>query len=370
MTTCNRILETFGPIAFLVTLLTGFAVHAGEIPQDVKDNIQARVDAGRSMSVVVGLVDADGVTYYSYGKMAASDDTLPDENTVYEIGSISKVFTAILLADAVKRGEVKYDDSIETHLPKDATVRGDLGKEITLEHLSVQTSGLPRMPSNFRPADPLNPYVDYSVDDLYKALSKQRIRKEVGESYDYSNYGVALLGHLLERASGKTYEELTVERIADVVGMPDTTITLTEDMQSRLATGHADGKEVLNWDLPTFAGAGAIRSTAKDMIAFLQANLGLNDTPLLDTMRETHSPRAEAGSKQMHIGLGWHIFTLGSGPVVTWHNGGTGGYRSYAGFTQDPPRGVVVLTNSAGEGSDDLGFHLLNDAFPMDKIKK
>ena len=352
-------------LLFVLLLLSSVRTHSAEIPEAMMNVVRDRVDSGKTVGMVIGLVDAHGVSYYGYGKMAESDDRVPGKDTVFEIGSISKVFTATLLADAVSRGEVRYEDSIETYLPKDVKVRGDSGALITMESLSVQNSGLPRLPKNLRPKDPKNPYADYSVEDMYKALSRLRVKREVGEAYEYSNFGVGLLGHLLERSSGLTYEELVVERIATVLGMPETRITLSDDMKSRLAKGHADGKEVPNWDLPALAGAGAIRSTAQDMIVFLEANMGLRESSLHESMVETHLPRAQAGHDVMQIGLGWHILTPETGPAITWHNGGTGGYRSFAGFTQDPLMGVFVLTNSSGAGDDDIGFHLLNDSLPL-----
>lgn len=198
-----------------IIFLSGFATHSSEIPEDVLNSIRERVDSGKTVGIVVGVVDADGASYYGYGKTAASGDDVPSQDTVFEIGSISKVFTATLLADAVHRGEVNYADSIETHLPSDVKIRLKDGKPITLESLSSQTSGLPRLPSNLRPKDATNPYADYTVDDLYKALSRIRLKRSPGEAYEYSNLGVGLLGHLLERASGRSYEELTVSRIAD-----------------------------------------------------------------------------------------------------------------------------------------------------------
>ena len=116
------------------------------------------------------------------------------------------------------------------------------------------------------------------------------------------------------------------------------------------------------------SGAGALRSTAQDMLAFLEANLGLRDSPLLASMRETHESRANAGSPAMKIGLGWHIRIVEDGGDIHWHNGGTGGYRTFAGFVQDPPLGVVVLTNSGGAGDDDIGFHLLDESIPMAEV--
>ncbi len=347
------------------TLLCGFPVQSAEIPDAVKEMVRARVDGGKTMGMVIAVVDEHGAEYFSYGKMASSGNETPGKDSVFEIGSISKVFTATLLADAVRRGEVQYSDTISVYLPNDVKVPTKNGKSITLEHLSVQNSGLPRMPGNFQPQNPQNPFADYAADALYEFLGRVELQRGVGEAYEYSNVGVGLLGHLLELASGMAYEELVVQRITNVIGMPDTAITLSDAMQTRLATGHQGTDEVMNWDLAVLAGAGAIRSTARDMIVFLQANMGLLDTSLLATMRETHVSRASAGSAQMNIGLGWHILSTDDGAMIHWHNGGTGGYRTFAGFVQDPPFGAVVLTNSAGSGDDDIGFHLLNESTAM-----
>jgi CubicO group peptidase (beta-lactamase class C family) len=351
--------------SFGITFLFCTAALGAEISDSIKKAVQDRVDGGKTMGMVIGVVDADGAKYFGYGKMAASGNETPGKDSVFEIGSISKVFTAILLADAVNRGEVNYDDTIESHLPDGVGAPTRDGKSITLEHLSVQNSGLPRMPNNFRPADPTNPYADYSFDQLYEFLGNVELARDIGEKYEYSNLGVGLLGHMLERATDQSYEELVVSRISQVLGMPDTAITLSEDMRARLAIGHQGEQAVANWDLPTFAGAGALRSTAQDMIIFLEANMGLRESPLLEAMKETHRSRARAGGIVMDIGLGWHIRKMAKGQNVIWHNGGTGGYRTFAGFVQDPPMGVVVLTNSTGAGDDDIGLHMLNEAVPM-----
>jgi CubicO group peptidase (beta-lactamase class C family) len=163
---------------------------------------------------------------------------------------------------------------------------------------------------------------------------------------------------------------MVVQRIAKVVGMPDTAITLSDVMRERIAKGHVGEMIVPNWDLDALAGAGANRSTAQDMIVFLEANLGLNETTLLKAMQESHKPRGLAGSTQMKIGLGWHIRIATDGETIQWHNGGTGGYRYFAGFGQDPPLGVVVLTNSGGPGDDDIGFHLLDPSIPLNATGK
>ncbi len=350
-------------------LLVGFSpckAQAPDVPEDVKASIRARVDHGHNMSIVVGVVSPKGTRYFAYGKTALPDGGTPDEDTVFEIGSITKVFTSLLLADMVEREEVAFDDPIERYLPDavHAPMRND--QSITLEHLATQTSGLPRMPDNFAPADPSNPYADYSVEQLYEFLSNHTLRRDVGAEYEYSNYGVGLLGHILTLAAGASYDELIQQRIASELGMSDTRIALTSSMRSRLAPGHSGTTEVANWDIPTLAGAGALRSTARDMLAFLAANMGLRRSRLHSAMRTTHEARHDAGSPNMRIGLGWHL-RRGEREVV-WHNGGTGGYRSFAGFVDDSQIGVVVLSNTS-TSPDDIGFHLLDPSSPLREIK-
>ena len=351
-------------------LVAGFAdclAQAPTVPEDVVTSVHARVDHGYNVGIVVGVVNPHGTTYFAYGKTAISGDEHPDEQTVFEIGSITKVFTSILLADMVERGEVALDDPIERYLPDSVTVPTRNGRSITLEDLATQTSGLPRMPNNFAPADAANPYADYSVQQMYDFLSGHTLRRDIGAQYEYSNYAVGLLGHILTLRAGMSYEELVKERIADVLGMPDTRVTLTPEMRSRLAIGHSGSREVANWDIPTLAGAGALRSTARDMLVFLAANLGLTETPLRAALEMTHRARHEAGSPQMQIGLGWHIRIAGDHEVI-WHNGGTGGYRSFAGFVEETATGVVVLTNT-NMSADDIGLHLLDASVPLREVR-
>ncbi|MEE8572659.1 MAG: serine hydrolase [Gemmatimonadota bacterium] len=338
--------------------------QAQEIPESVQQSIRDRVDHDYNVGIVVGVVNPHGTHYYAYGRTRIGAEGTPDENTVFEIGSITKVFTSLLLADMVERGEVAFDDPIEDYLPSSVEVPTRNGRSIGLEDLATQISGLPRMPNNFAPADPSNPYADYSVEQLYEFLSNHTLRRDIGAEYEYSNYGVGLLGHILELRAGMSYEELVEQRIAERLGMPATRITLTPD---RLAAGHAGSAVVSNWDIPTLAGAGALRSTARDMLTFLSANLGLTQSELLGAMQATHRPRHSAGSPNMQIGLGWHVRTGGSREIV-WHNGGTGGYRSFAGFVNETQTGVVVLTNTS-QRADDIGFRLLDPNLPLREIR-
>ncbi len=307
--------------------------------------------------IVVGLLDANGAR-----RIVALG---VDSNGVFEIGSITKTFTATILADMVVRGEARLDDPVAKYLPATAHIPSLNGRQITLLDLATQSSGLPRMPSNFAPRDSTNPYADYSVDQMYAFLAGYQLPRDIGQTYEYSNLGMGLLGHTLALKAGLSYEGLVQRRVLMPLHMSETAITLTPTMRRRLQPGHdAEGKVVANWDLPTFAGAGALRSTANDMLTFLAANLDTTARPLARAMRDARTPRHEAGSPSVRIGLAWHILARPSGSIV-WHNGGTGGYRSFTGF--DPVRrvGVVVLCNNGNEGMDDIGFHLLDETFPL-----
>ena len=347
----------------LLLIGPGLAQPVVGLPGEVEENIRARVDSGKNVGIIVGVVDAGGMRFYSYGSTTRSGEQDIDEHTVFEIGSITKVFTGILLADMAQRGEVALDDPIAKYLPDGVTVPQRGEEVITLAHLSTHSSGLPRLPSNFAPSNPRNPYADYTVAQLYDFLSNYRLRRDIGAKFEYSNYGVGLLGHVLALRGGMSYEALLDERITSVLGLDDTRITLRPDMQQRLATGHSGRFKATNWDLPTLAGAGALRSTAHDLLRFVAANMGLEETPLYEVMQATHQPRRSAGREGRDIGLGWIIRTSGDIQTV-WHNGGTGGYKSFAGFNKDGQLGVVVLSNS-NRDVDDIGIHLLDSTFPL-----
>jgi D-alanyl-D-alanine-carboxypeptidase/D-alanyl-D-alanine-endopeptidase len=283
---------------------------------------------------------------------------------------MTKVFTSLVLMDMVQKGEVALTDPVSKFLPATVKMPERNGKKITLEDLSTQSSGLPRLPSNFTPKDASNPYADYSVDLLYQFLSGYQLTRDIGSQYEYSNLGVGLLGHVLALRAGMDYEAMVRSRICDPLEMTSTRVTLTPDMKARLAIGHGPGlNEVPNWDLPTLAGAGALRSSANDILTFLAANLGYSKTPLAAAMAAEVSIRRPAGSPDMQIAYAWHIQTK-NGNSIVWHNGGTGGYRTYKGYDPKTRAGVVVLSNMASEpGPDDIGRHLLDASYPLQKAE-
>ena len=304
----------------------------------------------------MGLLDANGKR-----RIVAAG---VDAGAVFEIGSITKVFTASVLSDMVARREVKLDDPVANYLPR-AVHMPVRGRPISLLDLATQVSGLPRLPDNLAPRDQSNPYADYSVRQLYEFLSRYQLPRDPGASYEYSNLGMGLLGHALALRARMSYEQLVTRRLLTPLGMRETAITLTPPLRARLAPGHDEaGNVVPNWDLPTLAGAGALRSTASDMLAFLAANVDTSATPIGRALRQTHDPRQATDNPNLKVGLAWHILSRPIGNIV-WHNGGTGGYRTFIGF--DPVRriGVVVLSNF-NRSVDDLGYHLLDESFPLE----
>lgn len=351
-----------------VLLMVVTAANAQDrIPADIREHIAQRIAQGDSVGVVMCFVDVNGSCCLSDGVLAKGSDKKVDEKSVFEIGSITKAFTGVLLADMVLRGEVSLDDPVQKYLPDGAKMpkRGD--KQITLRDLSTHRSGLPRLPDKLEPADPDNPYADYTEKRMLDFLSKHELSRDIGEKYEYSNFGAGLLGYVLARKAGKTYEQLVVERVCAPLEMKSTRVTFNEDMKSRLATGHSGGKPVKNWDLDALAGAGALRSTPLDMVNFIEANLKPAETPISKALRASYKDRLATGTPDLSIGLGWHIWNK-LGTEIIWHNGGTGGYRSACGFSPDKKKGVVLLTNSDFD-LDDVMFHALEPKFELPKVK-
>jgi D-alanyl-D-alanine-carboxypeptidase/D-alanyl-D-alanine-endopeptidase len=236
-----------------------------------------------------------------YQRPDKRDERPLDAETIVEVGSITKVLTALLLADMVVRGEVALTDPAGKYLPETVKVPDYNGRAITLLDLASYTSGLPRrFPDNLRSSNPLNPYADYTVGQLYDYLAGHVLRSSPGIHFEYSNIGFSLLGHALAHYAGRAYEDLLIERICGPLGLTSTRITLTAEMGSRMAQGYNRGLEPTPaWDLPAFAGAGAVRSTANDLLVLLEACLGRQDTllgPALALLLETRrTPTAARG---------------------------------------------------------------------------
>jgi D-alanyl-D-alanine-carboxypeptidase/D-alanyl-D-alanine-endopeptidase len=349
---------------------SGNAAARTATPSDaeIRQILVNRIDKEKQgVGIVVGVIDAKGRRVVSYGSLEKGDKRALDGDTLFEIGSITKVFTALLLADMVQRGEVKLDDPIAKYLPATAKIPQRDDKQITLVDLATHTSGLPRMPANFHPKDPANPYIDYTDEQLFTFLSSYELPRDIGIKFVYSNLGFGLLGQGLARRNGSDYETLVEARICEPLGMKSTRITLTPEMEQRFAAGHtSDLVTVSRWDIPSLAGAGALRSSANDMLKFLAAAMGYSHTSLAPAFKAMLSVKRPTGQAFIDTAMGWAIDTRGGGEII-WKNGGTGGYRTFIGYAPRTGVGIVALSNaSTNAGSDDIGLHLLDARFPLD----
>lgn len=363
--------ETPGQLAPAAT--EAFAISNDDVARILQD----RVDhMHKGVGIVVGLVDQRGPRVVSYGTVDRKGRQPVNGDSVFEIGSITKVFTGILLADMVERGEVRLDDPIAKYLPDGIRAPTRNGKEMTLAHLSTHTSGLPRDGGNIVPlwyrlclwcTDSGGVMSRYSVEDMYAYLSHYTLERDIGAESEYSNFAVSLLGQLLARRAGTDYATLVRTRITGPLGMTDTALRPTPTMQMRVARGHSESlAPASSWDLSRgYAAAGGLLSTVNDMLTFAAANLGLRPSPLLTAMQRSQQPNETA---KMQMGLGWGINRPFDADIRN-HSGGTGGYVSYLGIDLKARRGVVVLSNT-GNDIADIGLHLLESRVPLFKERK
>lgn len=348
-------------VSVLVQIPSHFPSDA-EIQRILAERID---DQRQSLGIVVGMFGPEGRRIVAHGRFGAFYARPVDGDTVFEIGSITKTFTTLLLADMAGRGEVSLDDPVAKYLPETVTVPERGGRQITLTDLATHTSGLPRLPGNLEPADLENPYADYTVEQLYAFLSDYALPRDIGSQYEYSNLGMGLLGHALARHADTDYGSLLHERVLAPLDMLSTADTVYPDMKSRLANGHDQTlAPVAGWDLPTLAGAGALLSSVNDQLNYLEMLLGARPSSLQAALATTLTTRRPTDQND-ETGLGWVISCSGNSQLI-WHNGGTGGYRSFLGFMPAKGIGVVALSNTSTEiGVDDIGRHLLDPSMPL-----
>jgi len=291
----------------------------------------------------------------------------PGGGSFFEIGSVTKVFTATLLADMVRANLVKLDDPVQTLLPMDVRLTEP---KMTLLHLATHTSGLPRLPGNLgRSAkNPENPYAHYGEPELFAFLNGHKLERGWFGRYRYSNLGVGLLGHLLARKLGLSYEQAICQRICAPLDLQDTVITLADAQRARLMPPRtAGGAAATNWDFQALAGAGALRSTPDDLLRFLAANLGYTEQPLKLALQDCHYSHLKDFGQE--VGLCWHLYPFANNKWNVWHNGATGGYQSYVGFEKERSVAVAVLVNCGpsllgslfGGLADKVGGKILGD---------
>lgn len=314
------------------------------------------------IGATAAVLEYGNLTFFAKGKMSIERDDPVTEDTVFEIGSISKVFTAIVMSDLEEKGMLRLDDPVDKYIPINAPTFN--GEKITIRHLTTHTAGFPRMSNCTRSSDPFEEYKNYTVECLYDFLQSYTLTRRPGALYDYSNVGVALLGHILSLRTGKSYDHLVRDVITKVLDMPNTSSELSDRMAENFAAGHNIRRttDYMNLTTGPMDGAGGIRSDIKDMAAFLVANVEAANMDVEDTYVNVRTLMKRCQTCDFHmapnscIGRGWH-----TNYDVVWHNGGTIGFSTFIGFDAKRKRGVVILTNSRDSWSTETGMFLLDN---------
>lgn len=345
-------------IMLMLCLLPSGVVTAGNFVADkfIQQMLQQRIEADKTgVGIVVGVVDASGPRFFSHGVANLVSKQPLTPSTVFEIGSISKTFTVLLLADMVVKGEVALSDPIARYLPKSVRVPSRHGRQITLLDLATHRAALPRNIDGYPKQGPVPSYAGLTVDALYRFLSGYQLPRDIGADAEYSNLGMGLLGHVLALRAGKPYETLIKERITGPLGMPDTSITLSPQQTARLAQGYDKTfSPAAPFEIPQLEGAGALRATPADLMIYLQANLGLRATPLAEALQLVHQSNAQSYGQK----LAWGTWT-GQGIEYTNHSGTTFAFKTYLLLDVKQQRGVLVMANSALTNVEQLAEQIL-----------
>ncbi len=322
--------------------------------EEIDNLVAPLLENGWVSGMVIGIRDPSGQEVFGYGQVSDSNHAVPNGQTLFEVGSITKVFTSLWLATLVERGVVKLDDPVESFLPVVVRVPSRNGKQITLRQLATHRSGLPRLTDPFKPADDGNPYADYTAEKLYAFLAGYSLKVDPGSDFTYSNLGVGLLGYALQLKTGLTYSEGIRTAITKPLGLYDTVVSPDAAQQARFAEGHNTLLEAVpHWTFtPGSEGAGVIRSTADDLLKFAAAEMNPSRTPLAKAI--ALSQQVQVGGDP-RMGLGWFIDTDG----MYWHNGGTGGFRACLMLFPSRQQAVVVLSSNTAETTDKLVSKIL-----------
>ncbi len=339
------------------------AQELGTLTQRTADRL-----AEQHVGVVVAAVAEDTVEIRGAGSTGADDGRVPGPDTLFEIGSVTKTFTALALARMASVGTAALDEPLADLLPAGTAVPSRDGRPISLQHLATHTSGLPRLPRGILLPALLNrsksdPYADCTADALLSGLARTRLRAVPGKRFRYSNLGAGLLGLALARRAGTDYESLITREICAPLGMSDTVVTVGAARSDRCAQGHArPGRPAAPWNLADLAGAGALRSTATDLVAYVRAQLDDGPAELAEAIRLSRAVEHRMGPfARVHLGWMAHRLHPRQGAhLQIWHNGGTGGFSSFVGFDPEKRLAVIALGNTARRPVDRPAFDLLH----------
>ncbi|MBU1375728.1 MAG: beta-lactamase family protein [Alphaproteobacteria bacterium] len=331
--------------------------------QDIRKVLAHRVDIQkRGTGAVVGMRDPKGRSAVAYGSTRIGGPGA-DARSIFPIASLTKVFTALLLSDAVQRGHMRLDDPLAKHLPAGVVVPDFGGRTITLADLATHGAGLPLRPPNLHATDPDDPYAGYTTADLYAGISAFKLTRAPGAEFEYSNFAYGLLGQALQHRLGRSYGELIRDKITGPLGMADTGLTPPAASDPRRVQGYeADGRPTPPWDFAALVETGGLFSTVTDVLTFLGLWIGPGRAALGPAARAMLTIDRPGDAKDIRMALGWRITKVGARRVV-WSNGSTGGCRAFMGLCPEDRTGVVAFNNAqTATGVDDVGLRWLGVA--------
>lgn len=341
-------------------------VAEAQFSDELISEIEHRMNVDQIPSVSMAFFDADGEVHYkSLGYMSLDRSEAVDEHTLYEIGSVTKTFTASILMMLLDERGLDADVTINELIGSDHELQlpEPYGDAITLSHMMSHFSGIPRLPGNMIPADDSDPYKDYTIEAMIEYVSSMSYNRPPGEEFEYSNLVYMLLGYLVSEIEGKAFDDVLSERLTLPLEMNSTFREVPETNEHRVAQGSAFGEPAASWHFDEMRGLGELRSSTYDMARYLKAQAGQLPLEGIESVRKTHVPVQELSSGRQ-MTQGWFVYEMEDGDTIIGHGGGTGGYRAFAAFSKETGRGAVVLTNSITDVAD-ITLHLVNNGSPL-----
>ncbi|MCM5661552.1 serine hydrolase [Galbibacter mesophilus] len=349
---------------FYVVLFLFFHFGFTQIPEVVKKEVQYRVRNQINPSIAIGVLDSTGTHYYVHGFKNLEQKVKADENTLYEIGSITKTYTGLLLAKGITEKRMSLKDPANKFLPDSIKLTDKKGVDVTLQSLSTHSSGLPRLPDNLKPKNQMDPYANYSRKEMFTFLAHY-IPKSVDKNFSYSNLGVGLLGEILAMERKQSYTASLQNEILSPLKLDNTFLKVSETQTENLAKGYMGTQEVHHWHFKAMAAAGGLKASVKDLLKYGKSYLK-NDSPLATSQKLASTTKFTDQDGNKH-GLGWFI----NEDNIIFHGGGTGGFRTFLAVDKENKRVIAVLTNSGSSPAEDIAEFLIDPKKnPLDVAKE
>lgn len=359
-------MRKFTQLLLIITIVFNWQHSYSQVNPEFDEYIEKRMTVERIPGISIALIDSDGsVTFYNYGTMGIESAEPVTEHTIFESGSITKTFSSGLLRILMDQYKISPDTPLREIFGEEVSIPAKDEIEVTLEHLVMHTSGLPRLPGNLSPADMNDPYNEYTPEMLFEFLGSYELSRNPGEEFEYSNYAYMLLGQALQKIAGKSYDELLDEWYFSKLDMPSTNRFLSDSL--RLAQPTTSGLPAQRWHSEHVPGFGGLLSTTHDLANYIKLYLGHSDHPKEKLLRKNIETMNNLDGA-FNMSYAWIVATAFE-DTVAFHGGGTGGFRTFAGYSPVSGRGAVVMSNGTNDVQD-IGRHLINDNFNLAVINK